>query len=313
MALVTRTESALEVTNHALWPDFATDQQRGLAESAQRFVEGSAKLVGHANERFVEAELNQYATFFDSVESQPLTISQRRACVISEDNNLVLAGAGTGKTSTIIGRAGHLLASGQVQPPQLLMLAYGRKAAGEMQERQDTRLAPWLDGGSPKIKTFHALGLEIIGKAEGKHPDVSPMAEDSRAYQLRLRRESCDAETVPPPPARRADPEPRTAQRPPRGAAAARGAPDSGAERDTCTAERVLSANLEEEAHNDKEDGRGTPLCVGGAGTPSPRNTQVPISSIVRLRQRRVVQERFSTDMTVPVAQARRNRLLREQ
>jgi len=181
-AVVTHTKSALEVTNHALWPDFATDQQRELAQSAQRFVEGSAKLVEHANERFVEAELNRYATFFDSVESQPLTISQRRACVISEDNNLVLAGAGTGKTSTIIGRAGYLLASARVQPSELLMLAYGRKAAGEMQERQDTRLAPWLDGGSPKIKTFHALGLEIIGNVEGKRPDVSPMAEDSRAY-----------------------------------------------------------------------------------------------------------------------------------
>ena len=181
-ATVSAAEAALAVTSHDFWADFATQEQRKSAEAVSDFVANSKRLVKESNKRFVKAELGRYAEFFDTIESKPLTQAQRKACVISEDNNLVLAGAGTGKTSTMMGRAGYLLAAERVEPEQLLMLAYGRKAAGEMQERQDSRLAPWLDGGSPKIKTFHALGLEIIGKAEGRRPDVSPMVEDPRAY-----------------------------------------------------------------------------------------------------------------------------------
>ena len=58
----------------------------------------------------------------------PLTPSQRRACVVDQDNNLVLAGAGTGKTSTMIGRAGFLVKSGQARPSQILLLAFAQKS-----------------------------------------------------------------------------------------------------------------------------------------------------------------------------------------
>ncbi|WP_217645566.1 UvrD-helicase domain-containing protein, partial [Oceanisphaera psychrotolerans] len=64
---------------------------------------------------YVSRQLQHYADFFAAVESQPLTERQREACVVDEDNNLVLAGAGTGKTSVMVGRAGYLIKSGQAQ------------------------------------------------------------------------------------------------------------------------------------------------------------------------------------------------------
>lgn len=56
--------------------------------------------------KYVTHQLQRYDEFFESVESKPLTERQREACVVDEDNNLVLAGAGTGKTSVMVGRAG---------------------------------------------------------------------------------------------------------------------------------------------------------------------------------------------------------------
>ncbi|WP_164106644.1 UvrD-helicase domain-containing protein, partial [Stenotrophomonas maltophilia] len=74
--------------------------------------------------QYVDRQLARNSAFFDTVESQPLTERQRVACVVDEDNNLVLAGAGTGKTSTMVGRAGFLMASGQARAADILMLAF---------------------------------------------------------------------------------------------------------------------------------------------------------------------------------------------
>jgi DNA helicase IV len=182
--LVDLSIKAMEVRKHSFWSLFANPSQAEAAETVAQFIQDSERLVREANTSFVGREISAFKQFFDTVEKNPLTLAQRQSCVINQDNNLVLAGAGTGKTSTMIGRAGYLLASGQAQPDELLMLAYGRKAAEEMQERQDKCLRPLLTAGTPTIKTFHALGLEIIGKVEGKRPAVSPLAEDAHAFAL---------------------------------------------------------------------------------------------------------------------------------
>lgn len=138
--------------------------------------------IAHWTDPDVEAFRAQYvnrlkarfAAYFDQVENNPLTESQRDACVIDEDNNLVLAGAGTGKTSTMVGRAGFLIHSGQAKPAQILMLAFANKAAREMQERLDERV------GAKGIvaSTFHKLGMDIIASVENARPSISPLAED---------------------------------------------------------------------------------------------------------------------------------------
>ena len=165
------------------WRLFATSADRSVVRALEDFLGTSQKLVEAANEKFVAAELRRFAEFFDRIESKPLTDAQRRACVICEDNNLVLAGAGTGKTSTMIGRAGYLISSGLAKAEEILMIAYAKKAAQEMQERQDDRLRSHVAGSnSPTIKTFHALGLEIIRKAESRAPSVTPLAEDRHLF-----------------------------------------------------------------------------------------------------------------------------------
>jgi DNA helicase-4 len=171
----------LSLTTAPLRERFATSRQKLLFKPLATFIAASEDKVKKANARFVRQEEIRFKSFFDTIEKNPLTIAQRRACVINEDCNLVLAGAGTGKTSTMIGRAGYLLASEQTRPEQILMLAFAKKAAEEMQERQDKCLRPMLQQATPTIKTFHALGLEIIGTVEGKWPAISLLAEDNAA------------------------------------------------------------------------------------------------------------------------------------
>jgi len=65
---------------------------------------------------------------------QALNDEQLSAATAPLGHNLIIASAGTGKTSTIVGRIGHLLHSG-VEPSSILLLTFTNKAAGEMLAR----------------------------------------------------------------------------------------------------------------------------------------------------------------------------------
>jgi len=132
--------------------------------------------IADCRDSYINKQLQVHKTFFDNVESNPLTQHQRKACIIDNDNNLLLAGAGTGKTSVMVGRAGYLLNSLQAKSDEILLLAYGRKAADEMDERIKDKLST----NKISASTFHSLGLNIIAQVEGKKPSLSVLAEDEQ-------------------------------------------------------------------------------------------------------------------------------------
>lgn len=134
------------------------------------------------NAEWTERMLEQHADFFTQVETSPLNVSQARAVVNGEDAVLVLAGAGSGKTSVLVARAGWLMMRKQASAGQILLLAFGRKAADEMNERIRARL------GTDEIqaRTFHALALHIIQQSSNKSPAISKLETDSETRQALL-------------------------------------------------------------------------------------------------------------------------------
>lgn len=129
------------------------------------------------NQAYTETMLTEYADFFQQVESSPLNPAQARAVVNGEHSLLVLAGAGSGKTSVLVARAGWLLARGEAAADQILLLAFGRKAAQEMDERIRER----LHTGEITARTFHALALHIIQQGSKKVPAISKLENDTAA------------------------------------------------------------------------------------------------------------------------------------
>ena len=124
-------------------------------------------------------ELKRHRNFFDTIESQPLTDLQRRSIILDERRNMVVAGAGTGKTSVIIAKAGYLIESGKCRPENILLLAFNNNAAEELSERCEKRL-----GKEIKASTFHALGKGIIEDVEGEEKTVSKLTEPQHFEQF---------------------------------------------------------------------------------------------------------------------------------
>lgn len=143
----------------------------------QNFAGDPRKARDNAVGAFVTAELERWKEFFDTIESKPLTPEQRLSVVVDEDATLVLAGAGSGKTSVITAKAAYLVKAGIRQPEEILLLAFAKNAAAEMSERVEAR------SGVPIVaRTFHALAYDIIGIVEGSKPALADHATDDLAF-----------------------------------------------------------------------------------------------------------------------------------
>lgn len=88
-----------------------------------------------------------------------LNEAQREAVTTTEGPVLVIAGAGSGKTRTIVYRLAHLVEQG-VDPAQILLLTFTRKAAQEMLARTEAILGRSLHGTSGG--TFHSFAYATL-------------------------------------------------------------------------------------------------------------------------------------------------------
>jgi len=117
-----------------------------------------------------------------------LTDEQRQAATYEGGNLLIVAGAGTGKTTTLTHRLAHLISSG-VAPERILLLTFSRRAAAELLHRAEQMTGQ--TGSRPWGGTFHAVANRILrrhGSALGLSPSFTVMDQSDTADLLALAR-----------------------------------------------------------------------------------------------------------------------------
>ncbi len=137
------------------------------SETIAKFVsdfENLQWLIKSHNDRFIKEELNTYKDFFDHCLKYPLDKQQRRSIVSGEDNCLVISSAGSGKTSSIVGKVKYLIEIKHIEPQNILLISYTNKAAAELTDRMG------IEG--LRGYTFHKLALDIIGQVTGQKPSI---------------------------------------------------------------------------------------------------------------------------------------------
>jgi len=95
-----------------------------------------------------------------------LNEQQRTAATFGDEPLLIIAGAGTGKTSTLAHRVAHLISRG-VKPGRLLLLTFTRRAAAEMSRRVETILASSGNNAAKSAGriwggTFHSIATRLL-------------------------------------------------------------------------------------------------------------------------------------------------------
>lgn len=146
------------------------------------FDEVENRIQSH-NEIVARSMIAEGRKLVGKVEERELD-DQQMACIVKPaHNHLVIAGAGTGKTTTIVGKIKYLLNTGKYKPEDILVLSFTNASAKEMSIRINKET-----NANITAATFHKLGLGIITKVNGKTPIISRinLAEFSRNKLMEL-------------------------------------------------------------------------------------------------------------------------------
>ncbi|MGI6008846.1 MAG: UvrD-helicase domain-containing protein [Methanomethylophilus sp.] len=102
------------------------------------------------------------------VEGRMLDGQQMHAIVCDVRNRLVIAGAGTGKTTTVVGLVKDIVLSGKAAPEEILLLSFTNASVDELAVRVKKET-----GKDVRVSTFHRLGMSILTEVEGKRPRIT--------------------------------------------------------------------------------------------------------------------------------------------
>lgn len=154
-----------------------------LPRTVKLILSGSS--IEQYNQEFVNQALIRDKAFFDNFAGMSLSEEQREACIRAENNDLLVACAGSGKTATIVAKVAYVIKKGFYKPSEILVLAFNRDAANELRTRIQKQIGKDL-ASQPMIATFHAFGKQVIQKVEGKPPKLANWVENEASFSREL-------------------------------------------------------------------------------------------------------------------------------
>ena len=142
-----------------------------LEEIIREFIAGyetfKNDIVSH-NNTVAKDRVTKARELIGTVEGRELDFQQMMCIVKENHNHLVIAGAGTGKTTTIVGKIKYMLKSGKCKPNDILVLSFTNASAAEMKDRIEKET-----GEKIMASTFHKLGLSILARCDGVMPKIT--------------------------------------------------------------------------------------------------------------------------------------------
>ncbi len=150
----------------------------------QNYIRGDCQEIETRNSLFVNSELTYRAQW---IREMDLTEEQARSVIIMEDRNLLVAAAGSGKTSTIVAKAAYAIEAGYCKPNEILILSFNKDVRDQIILRLKRKLPAMSDPTAISVETFHSFGLEQI-KRLGKFGRLAAWASDAKSETAHIHR-----------------------------------------------------------------------------------------------------------------------------
>lgn len=119
------------------------------------------------NQNYVNTQKEKLSQYFDNIEGKMLDDQQRTALITDEYSNLIIAGAGSGKTLTILGKVQYLIEQKYISSDDILLLSFTKKTVEDLNKRlRKIKLGT-------EATTFHKLSYDIIKKYHSDIPAIT--------------------------------------------------------------------------------------------------------------------------------------------
>ncbi|MFH2023828.1 MAG: UvrD-helicase domain-containing protein [Candidatus Micrarchaeota archaeon] len=146
------------------------DEFNSLVCSSLITIENDIEKINSYNKEFVNLRKIDYKSLWNQ-STMKLDDDQLTSIVTDDKYNLIVAGAGSGKTEVLTTRIAYLIKRkpDAIEPERILALAFQNKAASEIRERLEKRFNVKV-----KIITFHKLGKDILEMTAKKNNRATP-------------------------------------------------------------------------------------------------------------------------------------------
>lgn len=131
--------------------DIKTEPEK-IASKNGKYLKKDYKSIDDLDDK-TRQELLANDKFFKTVNSKPLDTQQKIACVLDSKNVQIIAGAGTGKTFTLIAKIKYLIAKKHVRPEDILCLSFSNTSVRDLKGKLPENV---------EVRTFHSLGRSVI-------------------------------------------------------------------------------------------------------------------------------------------------------
>lgn len=132
-------------------------------------------------------DISQNESYRSFVEKYHITLNkqQERALQAIEGSNLLLAVPGSGKTTVLVARLGHMIINKEISPDDILAITFNRNATSEMRNRFYEKFGKEI-GCRINFKTINSLSLEIYSDfcKDKKHPKRRQIRENEKKIIL---------------------------------------------------------------------------------------------------------------------------------
>ena len=144
-------------------PHSRTQKQSALRDyTGQSFSETAPVSHRPTPEELLRQQIGIARTILNSVDGKTLDDQQMRCVIDSSPRQLVIAGAGTGKTTTIVGKILYLLKTGAVSANEIAVFSYTKPSAEDVRNRIQEATSRRIYAA-----TFHSFAAKIIASVEG--------------------------------------------------------------------------------------------------------------------------------------------------
>lgn len=153
-------------------------------ETYKRFIsiiKNGYLMINIKNNKYIDEQLKINKEYFDNMfkSIDPnilLDDEQRKAILVDEDYSLVIAGAGSGKTTTMVAKVKYLIEKKHVDPKTIILLSFTNKSVDDLNDILNNKFRLNIE-----VLTFHKLGMKFLRNI---YQDKLRIIDDSGQFQV---------------------------------------------------------------------------------------------------------------------------------